>query len=97
MQNYFTHFVNKNAYPNGGPTDSDVTTRGDTTVSGGLRVDAQQLRSERRAVLVPRAGCNSVFCDGSVHFLSDSMSPTAMRALITPNEGINVPAGEFPK
>jgi prepilin-type N-terminal cleavage/methylation domain-containing protein/prepilin-type processing-associated H-X9-DG protein len=35
-------------------------------------------------------GCNSVFCDGSVHFLSDNIDGRTLRYLVTRDEGIAV-------
>jgi prepilin-type N-terminal cleavage/methylation domain-containing protein/prepilin-type processing-associated H-X9-DG protein len=42
-----------------------------------------------------RGGCNSVFVDGSVHFLSDTITPQIMRKLVTCNEGAPVQDGDF--
>ena len=42
-------------------------------------------------------GCNTSFSDGSVHFLGDKISPQAMRAMVTRDEGVVIPADEFPK
>ena len=95
--NYFTHFVNNNAYPQGGPTAADIGSRGDTTVSGGCPWTASNCGLNDEPFSFHPGGCNSVFCDGSVHFLSESISPKAMRAMVTSNEGVLIPAGEFPK
>jgi prepilin-type processing-associated H-X9-DG protein len=35
-------------------------------------------------------GCNSVFCDGSVHFLSDTLDGRTLRYMITRDEGIPI-------
>ncbi len=43
-------------------------------------------------------GCNAVFCDGSVRFLSETITPIAMKALVTRADGANkLPQDEWPK
>ena len=43
-------------------------------------------------------GTNCVMCDGSVHFLSETISPQAMRALVTRSEGADfMPQDELPQ
>jgi len=79
----FTHWVNNNALPIGGPTSCPWTKNN------------CGLNDEPFAFHV--GGCNSVFSDGSVHFLSEKISPAAMRALVTRDEGVAIPSGEFPK
>ena len=36
-------------------------------------------------------GCNSVFVDGSVRFLSSALDPITMRRLVTRAEGLELP------
>ena len=64
---YFTHFINNNKLPMGGGT-APARHRAERPAARG---QYQQLRSERRAVLLPPAGCNAVFADASVHFLGE--------------------------
>ena len=42
----------------------------------------QQLRPERRAILVPLGGLNATMGDGSVHFLADSMDGVVVKWLV---------------
>jgi prepilin-type N-terminal cleavage/methylation domain-containing protein/prepilin-type processing-associated H-X9-DG protein len=43
-------------------------------------------------------GTNAVFCDGNVRFLSESITPQAMRALVTRSEGAQyMPQDEIPR
>jgi prepilin-type N-terminal cleavage/methylation domain-containing protein/prepilin-type processing-associated H-X9-DG protein len=38
-------------------------------------------------------GANHLFCDGHVSFLSETIDPLAYRKLLTPSEGLPIPAG----
>lgn len=96
VNSYFTHFINNNAYPNGGPSTQDIINHGDPTLTSECPWTHNNCGLNDEPFSFHPAGCNSVFCDGSVHFLSEKISPTAMRAMITPNEGIVIPVGEFP-
>jgi prepilin-type N-terminal cleavage/methylation domain-containing protein/prepilin-type processing-associated H-X9-DG protein len=41
------------------------------------------------------SGCNILFADGSVHFLTESITPTMIVALVTRNGGEVIPPGAF--
>ncbi len=80
---FFTHYVNNNALPIGGPTSCLWSSN-----NCGLNDEPFSFHI---------GGCNSVFADGSVHFLGDKISPQAMRAMVTRAEGVVIPSNEFPK
>ena len=80
---FFTRYVNNNSLPIGGPTSCPWSSN-----NCGLNDEPFSFHI---------GGCNAVFSDGSVHFLSDKISPQAMRAMITRAEGVVIPSGEFPK
>lgn len=70
---YTGKVVNQNAYPVGGP------------VGHLWSQNNQGLNDEPFSFHT--GGCNSVFVDGSVHFISDSIDPVTMRYLLTRSEG----------
>jgi prepilin-type processing-associated H-X9-DG protein len=71
--------VNNNATPVDGPPDCPWTTN-----NCGLNDESFAFHS---------GGCNAVFGDGSVHFLSATIDAVAMRYLITRAEGKPIPSG----
>jgi prepilin-type N-terminal cleavage/methylation domain-containing protein/prepilin-type processing-associated H-X9-DG protein len=77
--------INQNAQPFGGP------------VSTGTAADCNwgwnNCGPNDEPFSFHGAGVNTLFCDGHVAFLSDSISPTAMRRLLTPVEGIPIVNG----
>jgi prepilin-type processing-associated H-X9-DG protein len=79
----FTHWVNNNAAPMGGPSDAPWTTN-----NCGLNDEPFSFHP---------GGCNSVFADGSVHFLSEKIDPKVMRALVSRAEGDKIPDGKIPE
>ncbi len=79
----YTRYINNNALPIGGPTTCLWS------------LNNCGLNDEPFSFHV--GGCNSVFADGSVHFLSEQISPRAIRAMVTRAEGTVIPSGEFPK
>jgi prepilin-type processing-associated H-X9-DG protein len=91
---WFKHYVNNNSYPMGGPplVSAAAPAPGDgcpwTFNNCGLNDEPFSFHP---------GGCNAVFADGSVHFIGETISPEAMRALITRSEGVKVPSDEFPK
>jgi prepilin-type processing-associated H-X9-DG protein len=79
----FTHYINNNAAPLGGPSDCPWTTN-----NSGLNDEPFSFHP---------GGCNAVFADGSVHFLSETIEPLVMRALVTRAEGVDIPDGKIPE
>lgn len=75
----FTHWVNNNSVPVGGPSDCLWSTN-----NCGLNDEPFSYHA---------GGANAVFVDGSVHFLSDFMAPQVMRALVTRSE-VSLLAGQ---
>jgi prepilin-type N-terminal cleavage/methylation domain-containing protein/prepilin-type processing-associated H-X9-DG protein len=71
--------INNNATPVGGPADCPWSTN-----NCGLNDEPFAFHS---------GGCNAVFGDGSVHFLSATIDAVAMRYLVTRAEGKAVPGG----
>ena len=75
--NYIGKVINQNAYPIGGPVAS--TGKGIWTYNNeGLNDEPFSFHP---------GGCNSVFVDGSVHFLADSLDAITLRYLVTRAEG----------
>lgn len=72
--------INNNGSPLGGPADCPWT-----TIDCGPNDEPFSFHP---------AGCNSVFVDGSVRFLSDKIDALTMRSLITRSEGVSVVAPE---
>lgn len=100
---FFTHYINNNSSPAGGPGGAN-TSVWDATSGLLTTLDADNCSwvsnncglNDEPFAFHP-GGCNAAFSDGSVHFLSESISPRAMRALVTRSEGVVIPPGEFPK
>jgi prepilin-type N-terminal cleavage/methylation domain-containing protein/prepilin-type processing-associated H-X9-DG protein len=98
----FANYVNNNAAPMGGPSGGpNVANWGNPAVYA--PADTNCLWSNNNCGPNDEpfgfhpGGCNSVFADGSVHFLSEKISAQAMRAMVTRAEGVVIPKGEFPK
>ena len=72
----FTHYINNNAVPMGGPTGGEWTNNN------------CGLNDEPFAFHV--GGCNAILADGSVHFLTENIAPKLMRALVSRAEGDEV-------
>jgi prepilin-type N-terminal cleavage/methylation domain-containing protein/prepilin-type processing-associated H-X9-DG protein len=70
-------FINNNAVPVGGPSDCPWSTN-----NCGLNDEPFSLHP---------GGCNAVFADGSVHFMSEKTDAKTMRGLVTRAEGVAVP------
>ncbi len=80
-QSPFTHWVNQNGYPMGGPSTCPWLAN-----DCGLNDEPFSFHP---------GGCNAVMVDGSVHFFSETITPVAMRALVTRSEGAQkLPADE---
>ncbi len=73
----FTHFINNNASPMGGPAGKGAWTNNNS----GLNDEPFSFHP---------GGANSVFADGSVHFLPESIEPVVMRAMVTRAEGVEL-------
>jgi prepilin-type N-terminal cleavage/methylation domain-containing protein len=86
----YTRWINNNSLPIGGPAGTDPASDGSCPWS----INNCGLNDEPFAFHV--GGCNSVFSDGSVHFLSEKISPQGIRALVTRSDGISVPSGDYP-
>jgi prepilin-type N-terminal cleavage/methylation domain-containing protein/prepilin-type processing-associated H-X9-DG protein len=72
----FTHWINNNSSPMGGPAGGEWTTN-----NNGLNDEPFGFHP---------GGCNAVFADGSVHFLGENIAPKLMRALVSRAEGDEV-------
>jgi prepilin-type N-terminal cleavage/methylation domain-containing protein len=72
----YTHYVNNNSSPMGGPTGGEWTNN-----NCGLNDEPFAFHP---------GGCNSVLADGSVHFLSETIAPKIMRALVSRSEGDSI-------
>jgi prepilin-type processing-associated H-X9-DG protein len=72
----FTHYINNNSSPTGGPPGAEWSNN-----NCGLNDEPFSFHP---------GGANSVFADGSVHFLSESIAPKIMRALVSRAEGDEV-------
>jgi prepilin-type N-terminal cleavage/methylation domain-containing protein len=86
----FTQFVNNNNIPRGGPT-GNATSADDcpwTNNNCGLNDEPFSFHP---------SGTNSVFVDGSVHFLGEMIDPSVMRALVDRSGGVKVSADDLPK
>ena len=69
----YTHYINNNSNPMGGPTGGEWSNN-----NCGLNDEPFSFHP---------GGCNSVFADGSVHFLSETIAPKVMRAMVSRAEG----------
>jgi prepilin-type N-terminal cleavage/methylation domain-containing protein/prepilin-type processing-associated H-X9-DG protein len=72
----FTHFINNNSSPTGGPTGGEWSNN-----NCGLNDEPFAFHP---------GGANAVFSDGSVHFLSEIIAPKIMRAMVSRAEGDEV-------
>jgi prepilin-type N-terminal cleavage/methylation domain-containing protein/prepilin-type processing-associated H-X9-DG protein len=72
----YTHYINNNSSPMGGPTGGEWTNN-----NCGLNDEPFSFHP---------GGSNSVFADGSVHFLSETITPKIMRAMVSRAEGDEV-------
>ena len=99
--NKFAHYINNNATPLGGPgIASNVAAIGNTPAYASnpdcpWTVNNCGLNDEPFSF--HPGGCNSVFADGSVHFLSENVDPRTMRALVTRAEGDDFSSGKIPE
>ena len=89
-RNPFTHWVNQNAYPQGGPGNSYTDATGPAAGAGACPWYVNNCGLNDEPFSFHPGGCNAVMCDGSVHFFSEMITPVAMRALVTRNEGSNL-------
>jgi prepilin-type N-terminal cleavage/methylation domain-containing protein/prepilin-type processing-associated H-X9-DG protein len=88
----FKNFINNNSTPMGGPeTAVAVVAPGATPAYAAANMSCPWsfnncgLNDEPFAF--HPAGCNAVFADGSVHFLSERVDPKSMRAMVSRAEG----------
>jgi prepilin-type N-terminal cleavage/methylation domain-containing protein/prepilin-type processing-associated H-X9-DG protein len=72
----YTHYINNNSNPMGGPVGGEWTSN-----NCGLNDEPFSFHP---------GGCNAVFADGSVHFLSETIAPKVMRAMVSRAEGDSV-------
>jgi prepilin-type processing-associated H-X9-DG protein len=72
----YTHYINNNANPMGGPPGGEWFNN-----NCGLNDEPFSFHP---------GGCNSVFADGSVHFLAETIAPKIMRAMVSRAEGDSV-------
>lgn len=76
--------VNQNASPIGGNGQADGVSQNGKTIQLWTN---NNVGCNDEPFSFHGGGCNSVFVDGSVHFISDSISPVTMRYLVTRAEG----------
>ena len=79
--NYVGKVINQNASPIGGPILPSTGAGGWTYNNIGLNDEPFSFHP---------GGCCSVFVDGSVHFLSESLDPISLRYMVTRAEGKQV-------
>jgi prepilin-type N-terminal cleavage/methylation domain-containing protein/prepilin-type processing-associated H-X9-DG protein len=72
----YTHYINNNASPMGGPTGGEWTNN-----NCGLNDEPFSFHP---------GGANAVFADGSVHFLAETIAAKVMRAMVSRAEGDSV-------
>ena len=86
----FYGYISNNATPFGGPVGLTPTADNCpwTTNNCGLNDEPFSFHP---------GGCNAVFCDGSVKFIPDRISPQTMRALITRAQNDHAVKGENPQ
>ena len=99
--NKFSHYINNNATPLGGPgVAGNVAAIGNTPAYATnpdcpWTVNNCGLNDEPFSF--HPGGCNSAFADGSVHFLNENIDPRTMRALVTRAEGDDFTNGKIPE
>ncbi len=93
--------ISQNAYPIGGGTTAATmdSTSGDdqkgvytTGADRGCPWTVQNCGANDEPFSFHTGGCNSVFVDGSVRFLSSSLDPITCRRLVTRAEGLELPS-----
>jgi prepilin-type N-terminal cleavage/methylation domain-containing protein/prepilin-type processing-associated H-X9-DG protein len=83
---YTGKVVNQNAYPIGGPAILGAPPAYGNTLSWSVN----NIGLNDEPFSFHSGGCNAVFVDGSVHFISDSIDPVTLRHLVTRSEGKEV-------
>jgi prepilin-type processing-associated H-X9-DG protein len=89
--NLVQKYINQNNSPYGGPPSS--TCPAANTAGAGCPWTCNNCGLNDEPWSFHPGGCNTVLCDGSVRFLSESLSYTVLRYLVTRSEGI--PTGDF--
>ncbi len=96
--NPWTHYVNQNASPMGGPGWNQQanwpTAVGGPNTSGWCPWTIANCGLNDEPFGFHVGGCNACFGDGSGHFLSDTISPQTMRALVTRADSDEVESDE---
>ncbi|MEI8374659.1 MAG: DUF1559 domain-containing protein [Planctomycetota bacterium] len=77
---YTGKVVNQNAYPIGGPGGAPVVGVVPSWTNNNIGLNDEPFSFHG-------GGCNSVFVDGSVHFIADGIAPVTLRYLVTRAEG----------
>jgi prepilin-type N-terminal cleavage/methylation domain-containing protein/prepilin-type processing-associated H-X9-DG protein len=80
---YTGKVVNQNAYPIGGPGTRDAAGQLLVWISNNIGLNDEPFSFHG-------GGCNAVFVDGSVHFLSDTIDAVTLRYLVTRAEGKSI-------
>ena len=91
--------ISQNAYPLGGPAPAGTLdplmsspTKGVyTDRSAGCPWTVQNSGANSEPFSFHAGGCNSVFVDGGVRFLSSALDPITCRRLVTRAEGLELP------
>jgi prepilin-type N-terminal cleavage/methylation domain-containing protein len=73
---YDGKMVNQNSYPVGGPGTTDSAGQVLLWTNNNIGLNDEPFSFHT-------AGCNAVFVDGSVHFISDTIDPVTLRYLVT--------------
>jgi len=77
---YTGKVINQNNYPIGGPGGTDAAGNSLTWANNNIGLNDEPFSFHG-------GGCNSVFVDGSVHFLSETLDPVTLRYMVTRAEG----------
>jgi prepilin-type N-terminal cleavage/methylation domain-containing protein/prepilin-type processing-associated H-X9-DG protein len=80
---YAGKVINQNAYPIGGSSTTDAAGQTLLWTNNNVGLNDEPFSFHG-------GGCNAVFVDGSVHFVSDAIDPVTLRYLVTRGEGKSV-------
>ncbi len=104
----FTGFVNNNSIPRGGPQElpsgqtvsfpgHNYGTTSSPNVDSSCPWTFNNCGMNDEPFSFHPSGCNSVFVDGSVHFLGETIDPSVMRALVDRAGNVKVSPDDMPR